>query len=297
MKRLALLWFITAIALPLSALPAACIYAQEAPAKTYAQKLVEDTLANHPEVATLAIHATPPNSKENVIIASNFGRIGKKADADDLSVIKTGRPKMEVNKAGDHFSVDLPLLDVGKNTIGALAVTFPYKAGDDKTKFQKQAELIRDHLRRRISHTSNLFDPARFDDKTPENTYAQKLVDESMARHPDVIILVMHVTPPNSAENVILGSNIGRIGKKADEDDMRVIETGKTNLEVNATGDRFEVELVLRDVGGKTIGALGVVFPYKVGDDKAKRQRQAEQIRDEMRKQILSAAKLFELAQ
>src|SRR5215813_9909192 len=228
MKRLALLWFITTIALPLSALPAACIYAQEAPAKTYAQKLVEDTLANHPEVATLAIHATPPNSKENVIIASNFGRIGKKADADDLSVIKTGRPKMEVNKAGDQFSVDLPLLDVGKNTIGALAVTFPYKAGDDKTKFQKQAELIRDHLRRRISHTSNLFDPARFDDKTPENTYAQKLVDESMARHPDVIILVMHVTPPNSAENVILGSNIGRIGKKADEDDMRVIETGKT---------------------------------------------------------------------
>jgi RNase H-fold protein (predicted Holliday junction resolvase) len=297
MKRLILLWFITVIALPLSELPAACIYAQEATAKTYAQKLVEDTLAKHPEVATLAIHATPPNGKENVIIASNFGRIGKKADADDLSVIKTGRPKMEVNKTGDRFSVELPLLDVGKNTIGALAVAFPYKSGDDKTKLQKQAELIQNHLSRRISHTANLFDPARFDDKTPENTYAQKLVEESMARHPDVIILVMHVTPPNDGENVILGSNIGRVGKKADEDDMRVIETGKPNLEVNTAGDRFEVELVLQDVGGNTIGALGVVFPYKAGDDKAKRQKQAEQIRDELRKQIPSAAKMFEPAQ
>src|ERR1700686_2541451 len=64
--------------------------------------------------------------------------------------------------------------------------------------------------------------------------YAQKLVDEALTKHPDVVILVMHVTPPGSAENVIVASNIGRYGKKADEDDLRVIETGKPNLEVNA---------------------------------------------------------------
>ena len=44
------------------------------------------------------------------------------------------------------------------------------------------------------------------------------------------------------SENVIIASNIGRIGKKAVEDDLRVINTGKTNLEVNAKGDHFEVE-------------------------------------------------------
>jgi len=53
---------------------------------------------------------------------------------------------------------------------------------------------------------------------------------------------------------VIIASNIGRIGKKADEDDMRVIETGKPNLEVNKKGDHFEVELVMQDQSGKTIG-------------------------------------------
>ena len=46
----------------------------------------------------------------------------------------------------------------------------------------------------------------------------------------------LFVTPPGKTENVIIASNIGRIGKKADEDDMRVIETGKPNLEVNKKG-------------------------------------------------------------
>lgn len=124
--------------------------------------------------------------------------------------------------------------------------------------------------------------------------FAQKLVDESLAKHPEVVILALHVTPPGKPENVIIASNIGRIGKKADEDDMRVIRTGKTNLEVNAAGNHFEVELPLQDVSGKTIGAAGVVFNYKSGDDKAALQKKAEQVRDEMRKQTPSVAKLFE---
>ena len=125
--------------------------------------------------------------------------------------------------------------------------------------------------------------------------YAQKLVDQTLARHHELLILVMHVTPPNSPENIIIASNIGRFGKKADEDDLRVIDTGKTNLEVNEKGDHFEVELVLQDQAGKTIGALGTVYAYKAGDDKAKLQRTAEQTRDELRKQIPSKESLFEM--
>jgi iron complex outermembrane receptor protein len=124
--------------------------------------------------------------------------------------------------------------------------------------------------------------------------YAQKLVDETLAKHHELLILVMHVTPASSSENTIIASNIGRIGKKADEDDLRVINTGKTNLEVNEKGDHFEVELVLQDQSGKTIGALGTVYAYKAGDDKARFQRTAEQVRDELRRQIPSKESLFE---
>jgi hypothetical protein len=123
--------------------------------------------------------------------------------------------------------------------------------------------------------------------------FAQKLLDETLAAHKEVVIMAMHVTPPGKTENVIIASNIGRIGKKADEDDLRVIETGKPNLEVNKRGDHFEVELVMQDQSGKTIGAVGIVFMNEKGKD-AEFQKKAEQIRDEMKAQTPTLAKLFE---
>src|SRR5215469_18650184 len=95
--------------------------------------------------------------------------------------------------------------------------------------------------------------------------YAQKLLDETLAKHKEIVIMAMHVTPPGKTENVIIASNIGRLGKKADEDDMRVIETGKPNLEVNKKGDHFEVELAMQDQASKTIGAIGIVFKNEKG--------------------------------
>jgi hypothetical protein len=127
--------------------------------------------------------------------------------------------------------------------------------------------------------------------------FAQKLVDDTLAKHLDVIILALHVTPPDHPDNVIIASNIGRIGKKADEDDIRVIQTGQPNLEVNKAGNHFEVELPLQDKAGKTIGAAGIVFNYKEGDNKAELQKKAEAVRDEMRRQTPTVAKLFEPVQ
>jgi len=126
--------------------------------------------------------------------------------------------------------------------------------------------------------------------------YAQKLLDETLAKHKEVVIMAMHVTPPGKNENVIIASNIGRIGKKADEDDLRVIETGKPNLEVNKKGDHFEVELVLQDQSGKTIGAVGIVFNYEKGKE-AEFQKKAERVRDEMKEKTSTLAKLFEPAE
>lgn len=139
---------------------------------------------------------------------------------------------------------------------------------------------------------SSLFLPAQEGKKI----YAQKLVDETLAEHKDVVVMAMHVTPPGKTENVIIASNIGRIGKKADEDDMRVIQTGTPNLEVNKKGDRFEVELVLQDQSGKTIGAVGIVFMYEKGKE-AEFQKKAEETRDEMKQKTPTIAKLFEPAE
>jgi len=126
--------------------------------------------------------------------------------------------------------------------------------------------------------------------------YAQKLLDETLARHKEVVIMAMHVTPPGQSDNVIIASNIGRIGKKADEDDQRVIDTGKPNLEVNKKGDHYEVEMVLQDQSGKTIGAVGIVF-MNAKDKEAEFLKKATEIRDEMKDKTPTIAKLFEPAE
>jgi hypothetical protein len=126
--------------------------------------------------------------------------------------------------------------------------------------------------------------------------FAQKLLDETLATHKEVVIMAMHVTPPGKTDNVIIASNIGRIGKKADEDDMRVIDTGKPNLEVNKKGDHYELELVLQDQSGKTIGAVGIVFMNEKGKEQ-EFLKKATTIRDEMKAQTPTIAKLFEPAQ
>jgi hypothetical protein len=136
----------------------------------------------------------------------------------------------------------------------------------------------------------------KVDTKEMDPTYtsaapgAQKLVDEALAKHPEVILLAIHATPPGH-KNLIVASNFGRIGKIGDEDDMRCIRTGKSNLEVN--GNHFEVEAAMKDQAGKTVGAVGVVFNYKPGDDKAAMAKIAEQIRDDMQAETANAAALF----
>jgi iron complex outermembrane receptor protein len=122
--------------------------------------------------------------------------------------------------------------------------------------------------------------------------FAQKLVDEALAQHPEILLIAIHAAPPGH-KNLIVASNFGRIGKIGDEDDMRCIRTGKSNLEISEKGDHFEDELILLDASGKTIGALGVVFNYKAGEDKAALEKIAIQARDEMKAKLPSGAKLF----
>jgi len=69
--------------------------------------------------------------------------------------------------------------------------------------------------------------------QVPVKIYAQELVDRTVAQHPDLRAVVMHVTPPNAADNVIIASSIGRIGKPADADDREVLATGKTRVEMD----------------------------------------------------------------
>ena len=142
---------------------------------------------------------------------------------------------------------------------------------------------------------ASLVEPHPYEPLATTKTHAQKLVDATLAKHRDVSVLAMHVTPPNANDNIILASSFGRIGKKADEDDMKVVDTGQPIAGVYSQGKRYGVELPLRDAAGKTIGALSVGFPYREGDDQKMLGAKAEKLRDELQTRIPSIQALVEL--
>jgi hypothetical protein len=264
------------------------------PTKIYAQQLVDETVAEVPGMLVMAFHVTPPKSADNVIVASNIGRIGTKADAHDLRVIRTAASTFGFEGARTRARLELPLVDTGGVSIGALELMFRCTAGDDRAALQKRAARVRDALSRRILNAGNLLDPYPTDASVPTKTHAQKLVDRAMGAHPEILSLAMHVTV-RTGDNIILASSFGRIGKKADDDDGKVIDSGKTTPEILSGGTRYGLELPLQDARGATIGALSVAYPYKHGDDEGALLHRAGRLRDELRSEIDSVAQLIAL--
>ena len=284
--RAALLLLGSVLAFPLHA---------QLPVKSYGQELVDQVVAKNPGLLVIVFHAPPPNVPNYPIIASNIGRIGKLADEDDMRVITTEKTNLEVAHGGNRFEVELVLRDVAGSNLGALGLVFPYKNGDDKKALEKKAIGIRDWLSKRILNAASLVEHHPYEPLATTKAHAQKLVDDTLSKHPEAIVLAMHVTPPKAKDNIILASNFGRIGKKADDDDMKVINSGEPIVGVYDQGKRYGVELPLRDAANKTIGALSVGFRYKSGDDEKAFLSKAEKVRNELQKRIPSIENLVEL--
>lgn len=263
---------------------------------TYALALLEQVSKATPDLLGATISAPAPKSATVVVVASTEQHAnGAPADAADIAAIHS-ETTTKIDPSGTRLEVRLPLHDVSGDTVGALHLAYAYHTGVDVTAISQSATRVRDRLQRRISHAGNLFDPYPYEPDAPTNTYAQQLVDEVIEAHPEIEILAIHATPPESDYNIIAGSNIGRLGKKADNDDMRCFFTGKPNLEVNSTGKRFESEMQLHDASGRLIGAVGVVVAYKKGDDQQILFNHATQIRAELEKRIPDSASLFRSA-
>ncbi|TCG06478.1 hypothetical protein BZM27_26025 [Paraburkholderia steynii] len=111
-------------------------------------------------MTVLALHVNQPASADNIIIASNIGHIGKKADADDLSVLNSGEPRMEVTRTGD-ISVELVMRDANGLSIGVVGSTWRLPAGDSKALVLHNAELVRDEMASKTPSLAALFEPAR----------------------------------------------------------------------------------------------------------------------------------------
>jgi hypothetical protein len=59
-------------------------------------------------------------------------------------------------------------------------------------------------------------------------TFAQRLVDDLVARYPELARVGLHVTPPGGGHNVIIASNVReKIGRPSDPEDLKAMQAGQ----------------------------------------------------------------------
>src|SRR4051812_26846269 len=62
------------------------VYGKAAENKNFAQQLVNQLMADNPDLYSAGIHAVPPGAKDMVIVAQTKDLIGKKSSASDLKI-------------------------------------------------------------------------------------------------------------------------------------------------------------------------------------------------------------------
>ncbi len=146
--------------------------------------------------------------------------------------------------------------------------------------------------------TVELFAPPSFaSEKCPapkQKIVAQRLVEEALARHPEVTGIELAVRSLQGCLT-LAASEPKDIGEMCDQDELEAMRTGQPWVEKESDG--FDVTMPLRDMRGKTIGTVGMDFKPEPGQQRSIVVGQATKIAHELEAQIPSRAKLFELTQ
>jgi hypothetical protein len=257
--------------------------------RTWVQHLVESAKARHPEIQSIVVTGLRDKTQDYVILGSTLGA----AQVFTKVPVDTALDGVAPSPDGRQIVVRRSFVSSSDHRLGSIEIRFANKPGRSTATLEQVAQAVQTDLKRATLSAKNAIDPYPYDAAYSPNTYAQKLTEQLAAAHPDLLVIMLHVTQPGNRKNVVIGSTIGRFGKLADEDDLRVIEHGSTNLEVGGDHDRFETELPLNDAKGTRIGALGLVFPYREGQDKVAIHTRGRAIRDQLAKLIPSSAALF----
>lgn len=154
LRRLVLLATVVAVGLARGDVPK---YGLAAENRIIAQALVNKILASDPALLTAGMHCMPPGERAQKIIASTLNVIGKPSDPPDVEVGELGFTHLNPNLKVPKLGVMLPLHDRAGKTIGALALAFKYRGGEDQVKFLAAATMIRDRVAQDIPALAGLF--------------------------------------------------------------------------------------------------------------------------------------------
>ena len=138
-----------------------------------------------------------------------------------------------------------------------------------------------------------------------QKIYAQKLADETMKKHPELLSITLHGVPPGQTNvyTMFAGSYPDRIGNADDPDDIDVQKKGITILDprwkrVNDKDKKFVVLMPMQDAKGENVGLVVYAFknPPKPAGLEERYLRESTKLRNELAKKIPSYNALFDPA-
>lgn len=138
--------------------------------------------------------------------------------------------------------------------------------------------------------------------------YGQKLADDTMKAHPELLSITLHGVPPgqDNVYTMFAGSYHDRVGNPDDPDDIDVSKKGITIVDPrwhrpNDNPKKFVILMPMRDRAGQNIGL--VVYAFKHPPKNPHRSaveldylRKSTELRDALQKKISSYEDLFKAA-
>jgi hypothetical protein len=138
-----------------------------------------------------------------------------------------------------------------------------------------------------------------------QKIHAQKLSEQIMAKHPELISVTFHGVPPglDKVYTMFAGSLIDRLGNPDDPDDIDVTTKGISIIDprwhrTNDTIRKFVLLLPLRDKANESVGLLVLAYKNPTTSTKSELDyfKAASALRDSLRKDIPTYESLFEPA-
>ena len=127
--------------------------------------------------------------------------------------------------------------------------------------------------------------------------YAQKVVNETLAAHSEIMGLEISATHPKKNECTTIASDeeLG-IGEKCDQDEYDVMKSGKPFADKTTEhGQEFyDVNVPIHDANGKVVAIIGVDFKPDPKQTADQASQQAQQIAKEIEAKVSSRDKLYE---
>src|SRR5215475_8368413 len=132
------------------------------PPKIFAQKLVIETLAAHPELTGVEIAATPPGKAQCVTIASTEVKgIGEKCDKDEFTAMKTDKPFVEKEKENgkEVYDVTIPVHDANGKIIATAGIDFKPEPNQSEAQVTERSHQIAKEIESKVKSKAKLFEP------------------------------------------------------------------------------------------------------------------------------------------